>query len=165
MRKVSILLVLLALLLTGCAAEETFETVADEQVQPVLAVMQQLSVQLPSEAASPAVESGDSRLYQCREYDICVQTLEGGDLNRTVEILSGYSKDTLTVMETEGEGLKCYEFVWASVSESGDQVGRAKILDDGSYHYCVSILADAAAARENQVYWDEMFGSMSLQSY
>ncbi len=151
-----------ALLLTGCATSETFETIADDPVQPVFAIMREISVKLPDEAASPAVESGASRLYQCQDYDISVQILEGGDLSRTIQTLSGYDKDSLTVMQTERDGFDCYEFVWASVGETGDLVGRAMVLDDGSYHYCVALLGEADHAQDNQVFWDEMFDSVTL---
>ena len=153
---------LLALLLSGCGAEETLETIADEIVTPASAQMRQISLVLPAEAASPTVESGSDRLYQCETYDIRVQILEGGDLNRTILALSGYEKDSLTVMQTLKDGLDCYEFVWASAGEAGDQVGRAMILSDGSYHYCVSVLGDAAWVAENQVYWGELFDSFTL---
>lgn len=161
-KKMLAVIALLALLLTGCAAEETFETIADDPAQQVLAEMRQISVQLPSEAASPTVESGSDRLYQCSDYEISVQTLEGGDLSATIKTLSGYEKDSLTVMQTQRDGYDCYEFVWASVGELGDRVGRGLILDDGSYHYCVAILGDADSAEANEVYWDEMFRSVTL---
>ena len=37
----------LAVLLCGCGAKETFETVADDLVQPVMASPRQITVQLP----------------------------------------------------------------------------------------------------------------------
>ena len=108
------------------------------------------------------MESGSDRLYQCDSYDIRVQTLAGGDLSATVRDLSGYEQEDLTLIHTVRDGLDCYEFVWASAGEGGDQVGRAMILDDGIYHYCVSVLGDAAAASENQVYWEDLFHSFRL---
>jgi hypothetical protein len=162
MRKRKIIVALIALLLCGCGAEETMETVADEIVVPALAQMRSIYVELPSETASPAVESGADRLYQCETYDIRVQTLSAGDFNSTVRSLSGYDKDSLTVMHTVRDGFDCYEFVWACAGESGDQVGRAMVLSDGSYHYCVSVLGDADYAAENQVYWQCLFDSVVL---
>ena len=162
MKRFVVFSMLLALCLTGCGAEETFETIADEMVQSVSAQMQNILIQLPGEAASPTVESGASRLYQCSDYEISIQTLAGGDLSETIRSLTGYEKDSLTVMQTQRDGYACYEFVWASVGEWGDQVGRGMILDDGSYHYCVSILGAAESAEENKVFWDEMFSSVTL---
>lgn len=162
MKKTKVIIAVLALLLSGCGAQETAETIADEILQPVSAQMRQIWLELPSEAASPTVESGSDRLYQCETYEIYVQTLEGGDLNATIQALSGYDRDSLTVMQTRKDGFDCYEFVWASVGEAGDLVGRGMILSDGSYHYCVSILGDAACAAENQIYWDTLFDSFAL---
>ena len=162
MKKMRIGVALLALCLCACGAEETLETVSDEIVQPVAAQMQQIYLELPGEAASPAVESGADRLYQCETYDIRVQTLAGGDLNNTIRELTGYQRESLTVMHSVRDHLDCYEFVWASAGEDGDLVGRAMILDDGSYHYCVSVLGDADWASENQVYWEEIFDSFRL---
>ena len=45
--KKCLLLVCLGLLLTGCSSVETFETVTDEYVQPVMATMQQAVMALP----------------------------------------------------------------------------------------------------------------------
>ena len=162
MKKTRVIIAVIALLLAGCGDTETVETISDEILQPVSAEMRQIYLELPGEAASPAVESGSDRLYQCDTYDIRVQILEGGDLNRTIQALSGYEKESLTVIETRQDGWDCYEFVWASVGESGDQIGRAMILSDGSYHYCVSVLGDAASRVENQVHWDGLFDSFTL---
>lgn len=162
MKKRWMILSVLALLLTGCAAEETFETVADENVAQVIAGQRQIYVELPGEAASPAVESGSARLYLCDGYDIHVQILESGDLSETVRTLTGYEKDALTVMQTQREGLACYEFAWVSAGETGDLVGRAMVLDDGSYHYCLTVLGDAETAEQKQVFWEDMFASFRL---
>lgn len=162
MGKLAIIFLTLALLLAGCGSEETFETVADEILQPALAQSREIILKLPEEAASPAVESGSERLYQCRDYDISVQVLEGGDLGQTIRALSGYDPESLTVLQTQRNDFDCCEFVWASLGETGELIGRGLILSDGTWHYCVSILADANHARDNQVYWDEMFRSVTL---
>lgn len=162
MGKLGAVILLLSLLLAGCGSEETFETVADEALQPALAQCREIILQLPEEAASPAVESGSDRLYQCKSYDISVQVLEGGNLGQTIRTLSGYEAESLTVLQTRRDDFDCYTFVWASAGEAGDLVGRGLVLSDGSWHYCVSVLGDAAHARDNQVYWDEMFRSVTL---
>lgn len=162
MKKCAILMLMILLMLSGCGAEETMETVSDVLDTPVMAQMREISLVLPEEAASPTVESDSERLYLCEDYEITVQILDGGDLNRTVKTLSGYDRDVLTVLSTRKENLDCYEFVWACAGEEGELVGRAMVLDDGDYHYCVSILGDAAQAVENKVLWDDMFRSFSL---
>ena len=149
-------------MLSGCGTQETMETISDVEAAPVMAEMREISLVLPEEAASPTVESDSERLYLCEDYEITVQILDGGDLNQTVKTLSGYDRDALTVLATRKENLDCYEFVWASAGEQGELVGRAMILDDGSYHYCVSVLGDADSAAENQVYWEDLFRSFAL---
>ncbi len=161
MRK-RLLILLPVLLLAGCAAQDTFETVADEMVQPAMAQVREMSMELPSEAASPAVESDSGRLYLCEGYEISVQTFEAGDLNRTIQTISGYGREELTVMHRETEGVDRYEFVWASAGESGDRVGRAAILDDGNYHYVLTVLADAQIAHARYPDWLQMFSTFKL---
>jgi hypothetical protein len=92
-------MILTALLLCGCAPEETFETVTDVAVMMPLAQPREIRVSLPGEAAMPAVESDSGRLYLCEDYEICIQTLEGGDLSTTIQTVTGYDKEALTVME------------------------------------------------------------------
>lgn len=161
--KKCVLFVWIALLLTGCGREQTFETIADEQLSPVSAQMREILVELPEEAASPAMESENGKLYQCGSYEIILQTLDAGDLNATIQTVSGYSRDGVTVMETRTGDLTRYEFVWACAGELGDRVGRAAILDDGSYHYVISVLADASCAKEKEDAWQAMFGSFTLR--
>lgn len=162
MKKWNITVIILALLLSGCGAQEVMETISDEPAAPVSAQTHQICLTLPAQAASPAVESDCDRLYQCDTYDIRVQTLDGGDLNATIQTVSGYEKEKLTVMEREKDGYPCYEFVWVSAGETGELVGQAMILSDGICHYCVSVLAEADNVTENQVYYQELFDSFTL---
>ena len=162
MKKCIILVLITILILSGCGAQETMETISDEQAAPVMAQMREISLVLPEEAASPAVESDSERLYLCEDYEITVQILDGGNLDETVKTLSGYDRDVLTVLTTRKDNLDRHEFVWACAGEEGELVGRAMVLDDGSYHYCVAILGDAQQAMENKVLWDDMFQSFTL---
>lgn len=162
MKKCIILVLITILILSGCGAQETMETISDEQAAPVMAQMREISLVLPEEAASPAVESDSERLYLCDDYEITVQILDGGNLDETVKTLSGYDRDVLTVLTTRKDNLDRHEFVWACAGEEGELVGRAMVLDDGSYHYCVAILGDAQQAMENKVLWDDMFQSFTL---
>lgn len=161
MKKWGIVLAVLVLL-SGCAVEETFETVSDEMVAQVSAQQRQMYVELPGDTASPAVESDASRLYLCGDYEICIQVLEGGDREATVKTLTGFSQQDLTVMETQHDSIPCLEFAWASAGESGDLVGRGMVLDDGNYHYCLTVLAPADTAEQNRGAWDLMFASFRL---
>ena len=161
MKKIALFL-LLTLVLTGCAAEETFETVADELVLPAMAQPENILVNLPGEAAMPAMESDNGRFYLAGDYEIHIQTLEAGDVNRTVKNLCGYEKDDLTVMETNPEGIRRYEFVWTCAGENGDRLGRAVILDDGNYHYTMTALRDADTTENTQIVWNDVFDSFTL---
>lgn len=156
------IMVPLVLLLSGCAAEETFETVADELVLSVMASPRQFAVVLPEDAAAPVLESDSGEVFLGEGYEILLDTLPAGDLSRTVRSLSGYEIDKLTLLETQTDGVRRCEFVWACAGEKGDRLGRAVILDDGSYHYCLSALWDAEAAEKTQPVWDEMFASFCL---
>lgn len=161
MKKVCIFF-LLAMLLCSCAAEETFETVSDELIQPVMATPRQISVKLPDEAVAPVLESDEEQIYLCEDYEIILETLDSGDLNATVRHISGYDKENLTVIKTGMDGVDRYEFVWVFAGEEGSRLGRAVILDDGSYHYCMSVMRSAEETEESQIVWNDVFGSFSL---
>ncbi len=157
------LLVVLMLTLTGCGAQETFETLEDEIVQSATALQQTLTVILPDGAVTDVMETaGNGKLYLCDGYSVCVQTLEAGDLDRTLRTLTGYSRDSLTVMQTQWQGIKRYECVWSAAGEAEDQVGRLLVLDDGSYHYAVSVMAPASIAGELTQSWQSLFSTVRL---
>lgn len=138
------LIAVLALLLTGCGARETFETVNDDLDVPAVAQAGKIMVNLPENAASAVMENEDGALYQCNGYHVVLQTLPGGNLDNTLRTVTGYGKDAVSVMETKRYGMDRYDFVWTSASEQGDQIGRGSILSDGTYHYCVSVMGNAA---------------------
>ena len=156
------LVILAAFLLCGCAAEETFETVADDLVAPVMAQPREITVRLPDNAVAPVLESDIEQVYLSEDYEIVIETLSSGDLNATIEALCGYQKDQLTTMETQWDNVTRYDFVWASAGEKGERLGRAAILDDGSYHYCMSVLRDAATVEKTQIVWSDVFNSFAL---
>lgn len=157
-----IVIALLALLLTGCDAQETMETIADEIVQPAMAQPGEILVSLPGETAMPAMESDSGRMYLASDYEIYIQTLSSGDLSGTIRTVSGYDQEDLTVIHTETDGTDRYEFVWSCVGENGDRLGRAVILDDGNYHYVMTVLRDAESKVSTQICWSDVFSSFSL---
>ena len=148
-------------MLSGCGVEETFETVADEMVLTVMAQPGEISVRLPENAVAPVLESDKRQLYMSETYEIVLETLESGDINATIEAISGYEKDQLTVMHTETDTASRYEFVWTCAGEKGHRLGRAVILDDGNYHYCLSVLRDADTEK-SQIVWSDVFASFTL---
>lgn len=161
MKKI-LLFALLALLLSGCGAEETLETISDELVQPVMAQRSQVTVELPGETAMPAMESDSGRMYLASDYEIYIETLEAGDLDKTIQTLSGFPKEDLTVMETNLDGVSRYEFVWSCAGEEGERIGRAVVLDDGNYHYTMTVLRDADTTETSQIVWNDVFDSFAL---
>ena len=162
MKKIAMAL-LLTLLLSGCGAKETLETVADDiPLQPVLAQPAQISVRLPDNAVSPVLENDTQQLYFCEDYEIAIETRSSGDLSGTITALTGFAPDQLTVMHTKQDDADRYEFVWVSAGEKGDRLGRGVVLDDGSYHYCMSVLRDADNPKKSQVVWSDVFSSFSL---
>ena len=46
--------------------------------------------------------------------------------------------------------------------EKGDMLGRGVILDDGSYHYCMSVLRSADGTKKSRIVWSDVFGSFGL---
>lgn len=153
------LIMVLALLLTGCGAQETMETVNDPMDVPVAAQEGKIMVNLPEDAAATVMESEAGVLYLCDDYSVALQTLDGGDLDATLRLVTGYGREAISVMETERYGMDRYDFVWTSASEQGDQVGRGCIISDGSYHYCVSVMGGAEDYLENESSWDTLLSS------
>ena len=149
----------LCLLLCGCGAEETLETVADEWLVPAMAQPREISVRLPEDAVVPVLEQDSSQLYMAQGYELMLETLSAGDLNATIRALSGYERDQLTVMQTRQGEADRYDFVWTAAGEQGERLGRGVILDDGDYHYCLSVLRDPG---ETLIVWQDVFSSFGL---
>ena len=156
---------ILLLMLTGCSAQPVYETVQDELIQPVSAQPQQIHVDLAEEPILPAMESDGGTLYLCGDYDVMVHTLPAGDLSRTIQQVSGFLPEELTVLQTVSGDVDKYEFVWTSAVDGGEQIGRATILDDGNYHYVLSATMDAEQIAEYQEIWNGIFDSFYLESY
>lgn len=161
MKKVWVLMVLL-LFLAGCGAQVTMETVADEMIQAASAQQKQIILDLPEEAVLPVMETDNGKLYLCRDYDVQLQTLEGGDLSQTIRTVTGRETEDLTLMQTTSGELTRSEFVWSAAGELGDQLCRAAVLDDGNYHYvlCATILADKA--EQYREIWNGLFASFDV---
>lgn len=150
---------LFVILLSGCGAEETLETVSDEWIVPAMAQPREVSVRLPEDLVLPVLEQEGRQLYMGPNYEIMLETMSAGDLQATIRNLSGYEQEQLTILETDQGEWNRYEFVWTAAGEQGHRLGRAVILDDGDYHYCMSVLRDAG---ESLVVWQDVFQSFSL---
>lgn len=150
---------LMAILLCGCHAEETVETVSDEWMVPAMAQPREISVRLPEDTVMPVLEQDGRRLHMGQGYEIMLETMAAGDLSNTIRTLSGYDKEQLTVLETRQGDADRYDFVWTTAGEQGERLGRGVILDDGDYHYCMSALRDTG---DTLIVWRDVFGSFSL---
>lgn len=164
MKKLCIVIIC-ALCMTGCSATETVETVADDLVVSADAVASQVALSFPEDHVASVFEGEDgSALYLCENFAVSVQILEGGDLGETVHAVTGFSKDSLTVMHTERNGVASYECAWSTAGETEDQVCRAVILDDGTYHYAVTVMAGYTQAGELNETWQEVLNSVALST-
>lgn len=160
-----ITLILLLTLLTSCTKAEVYETVNDEAAQSVSAQPREIYFDLAQEPVLPAMESDSGTLYLCGDFDVVVHTCQGGDLQNTVREVSGFLPEELTLIQTGTGDVDRYEFVWTSAVDSGQQIGRATILDDGNYHYILSATVDAELIEEYQEIWNGIFESFQLSEY
>lgn len=160
MKKI-LLIVVVGLLMSGCAAA-SFETVDDLNDVQAMAKPATLLLDLPEEAAAPAMEGTSGKLYFCGDYDISVEVNPSGNLDSTIKALTGFSKDELRLVKTRRCGVDCFESAWSAAGEAGDHVGRVLLLDDGSYHYCVSIMASAENAGAYADTWNDILESVAL---
>lgn len=155
-------MVFLTVLLSGCGGAETYETISDVWLEGEIPAPRQVLVDLPGETALPAMEHDSGRAYVCNDYEIYIQTMAGGDLDATVEAMSGFRPEKLTVLSTTQGDTQRYEFVWATAGEGGDYLGRGVVLDDGNYHYTLTVLRNAASVETSSVVWDGVFSSFRL---
>jgi hypothetical protein len=160
--KLVAIIVAVLLLFCGCAAEETYETVMDVWEEVPAPEAKSICVDLPGESAMPVMESDGGRVYVSSEYEIYVQTMPGGDIGATIEEMSGHPQESLTVLSTMQDDAMRYDFVWATAGEGGDMLGRGIILDDGSYHYTMTVLRGADTVQSSTVVWDAVFSSFRL---
>lgn len=151
------------LMLAGCGTPDAFETMADTYLTPETVPAQQTSMLLSEDSAIQIQNAGSTdSIYLCDDYCVMVQTFASGDLDATIRNVTGYPKDKLVVMQRERAGVHSYECVWASAGEGGDQMGRTIILDDGNYHYTLSVMAEAERAGELTDTWQLLVDSFQI---
>lgn len=160
MKKLGILCLVLVFL-AGCGGEGAYETVQDVYA-PQVETPQKLSMSLPEEASVTTISGSLGTLYLCDGYTIAVETMSGGDLGATVKAVTGFSLDRLTLMAREQNGISTYRCVWTATGETGEQVARCLILDDGKFHYAVTVMAGAAEAAALEDTWQALFASVSI---
>lgn len=160
MKKVCWMMVIL--LLCGCSSRQTFETVTDEMVLQASVQPREILLTLPEETLLPAMETDSGTLYLCDGYDVAVQTVESGNLDETVRQVCGFGSEELTMIQTKAGEYTCYDFAWTAATDLGQQIGRTKILDDGSFHYVLSTSTPEKNAEEYYEIWNGIFESFAI---
>ena len=158
------IIALLCLMLTGCD-ETVYETMSDLYEQPEQMHPAQVLLILPQDAALMTAQGDTDNLYYfCEDHTISIQTLMGGDLDKTLKAVSGYSRDKISLVGLSQEELDRYEFVWVVAGEQGDEICRGVILDDGYYHYVLTLQASAEVVAELQQPWNQVASTFSLDT-
>lgn len=150
-------------LFSGCQQPKTFETMSDSYMQQSLPQAKEVLMQLPEDAAKAVLENaGAGTLYLCDGYSVAVQTLPAGNLDATLREITGYGREKVQLWQRKDGEFSRYTCVWASAGEGGDQMGKATILDDGDYHYVLSVMASAADAGELADTWQQLMDSFNI---
>ena len=156
-------LMVFAFMLSGCSAQ-VYETLGEvAHVSATQPPLRSVSLQLPGDAAVLTSSGGDT-MYLCGDYTIALQTFSAGDLDGTVRRISGYSLADLTVMESSCGDHQRYDLVWTAAGEGGDQVCRAAVIDDGNYHYTLTLSGSAASAGQWKQAWNRLMDTFCLAS-
>ncbi len=162
MKKFGWLIIILAFLLAGCQDVPTFETIGNAYLSGETPAKRGYTLALPQEAAAQTVSGSAGTIYFCNGYEIMLETMSSGDLNSTLTALSGFDTDDLTLLQRKEQDYTCYESAWTSIGEGGFQTARTKILDDGAWHYCLTVCAPAEEVSALQTDWQTLFDSFGL---
>ena len=162
MKKTIVVLMMLMLCLSGCQAVPTFETLGNIEIPNLTPSARTVCLQLPEDAAVHTAAGEQGRIYFCDGYEIMVETVSAGNVDATLRSLTGFGRDDLTILQTKTGEITSYSCVWTSAGEAGDQISRTAILDDGNYHYCLTVTAPAQEAGSLQSVWQALFQSFSL---
>ena len=142
--KKGIAALVLCLCLTGCG-QKSFETMSDVWPEQPAPAKREMLVVLPADAASPTMtDNNGSCVYVCQEYDIHQTVMESGDLRKTVKTLTGIELEDIYFVSTRTDNAKRYDGTFCTTGETGQELCRITVLDDGNYHYCLLIQAPAA---------------------
>lgn len=163
-RLAAALIAVLMLALCGCSHTD-YETMADEYTPLPPGEKAQMVLSFSGDTEVSAMESGEQEsLYFCDGFTLTKQTLESGDLNKTLRSVTGYTREKLNLMVQNQDGCRRYDFVWTCAGEGGDQICRGSILDDGNYHYVVTAMAPEADAGKLRDTWNSLFSSFTLNT-
>ena len=155
---------IITLMLSGCVKQESFETVTDKVDIPIQGKQMQILVDMPDDASLQTLESNeDCAVYICDDYTLTIYTTQAGDIQKTIRNATGFLPEQLEIIQTQQGNSKKYVCAWTAAGESGEQVGRCAVLDDGSYHYILTAMANATKAGNlSQNEWLAVFRSFRL---
>lgn len=165
MNRCLIILVCLLVLLSGCSGADTLEVMYDSYESALVAAPAMVHLDFSEDHTFTVTQGEGWYTYTGENYEIIMQTCMSGDLNQTFQQITGYAMERLTVMEIPSTDADRYVCAWSTVSEEGELVGRCTVIDDGVYHYCLSVLVDAKTAGEYREDIDAIFATYSLESY
>lgn len=161
--KIFLCLVLTLVLLTGCQQPKDFETMSDAYIEPDLPQPKEVFLQLPEDAAKAVLEADDTgTLYLCDGYSVTLQTLPAGNLDATLREVTGYGAQKVQLWERKEANHTHYVCVWTAAGEGGDQMGKTTILDDGNYHYVLTVMAAAEDAGALAETWQLIIDSFNI---
>ena len=151
-------------MLNGCSAE-TVEPLLDvygsgNGMQPA-----QMRIELPNDTAVSVMKGDTGTLYYGDHYAVSVETYPSGNISNTLYQITGHDMEELTVLELADDMGNSYRCGWSAAGEEGEQVGQCVVIDDGCYHYCLTIVTDADYAAELRPVIDMILNSYSFSSY
>ena len=153
----------LIFLLTGCGVSKDMETMLDVHSPLPTQQAEEIAVFVPEGAETLRGEDG-GKIYLCDGFSIQIQNLPAGDLDKTLRTVSGFSREQLQIMEREENDYNRIECVWAAAGEGEDQICRAVILDDGVYHYALTLMCNASQAGELTAKWKQIAASFTINT-
>lgn len=141
-------MLMIAIALSGCAAEPTFETIGNVWANTTAEELPaSIEFGVPDDTQMEVMESnGSCRSYQIGEWMLWTEILDGGDIQETMQILTGMENPEM-ISHPSG-AYQCYESVWTVTEEAGESVVRTGVIPKGAYHYCLSMKAPSAEAQQ-----------------
>ena len=167
--RTGILMAALALLLSGCAAQYTWETVDD--TVPASAEASAPACRLTLAAAEDVLEpvfsdDGRTAVYEQKDgdYEITAQTMRAADRNDIVQRLSGFAPEQIEVVQTQRFGMPEYQFAWYASGEEGGRLCRADVLCDGDWCYAVTFSVKEECGSACDAAAERVFASICLNA-
>lgn len=157
-------LILTTLLLSGCGAEPVYETIGDVWAndEPVFAPAG-IEFAAPEDAQMEVME-GDSgeKIYRIGDWELWTGTYTAGDLSATLEEVTGLQSGNLTVISRQVGNYACHETAWTTTGEDGTWVAQTAVIEDGGYHYALSMMVPQEDADQLGRFFTQVLGSVNL---